>query len=529
MGNLPENGREKEIAEPDGKENTAEEITVKPDGKENIAGEMTAEPDGGLDLSETQNEIEAGAGDEPDRDSDAQLKEQYGGLDRDSDAQPEEGYAGRGFGMGFFAGFLAALICVCVFLLGWTTARRNGLRQQDEKESAETENIGAKVLTDYHTLSKLDEIQNLIEKNYLWDVDSDTLSEYLFLGIAYGLGDKYSNYYSPPRLNEVLESSRGEYFGIGITIEEDTQTQEICVVEVYDGSPAAEAGLEVGDVILVVNDVPIEGQEMSEVSALIKAQKDVFTMKVLRAGTQELEVELECDTVEPSYVESEMLEKQTGYVRITDFTGSAVGQFREALEALDKQGMEKLIIDLRDNPGGLLDSVNAMLDEILPEGLIVYTEDKNGEREEFTSDKEQLVDCEIAVLVNGGSASASEIFAGAVQDYGLGPVVGTQTYGKGVVQDTFTLSDGSAFKMTTKAYYTPKGQNIDGNGITPDIVVEDEALSKDGAQEEAGSPGDSEAQDAEAENGSRNSGEAGNTASGDAVLAKALEVLWSPG
>ncbi len=435
--------------------------------------------------------------------------------------ETEDGYVGKGFGMGFLAGILAALICVCVFLLGWRAAQRARLAQQDESQSEETENIGAEVLTDYHTLSKLDEIQNLIEKNYLWDVDSDELSEYMFRGIAYGLGDEYSNYYSPPELSTVLDETRGVYFGIGITIEEDAQTHEILIIEVYDGSPADEAGLAAGDKIIEVNGTLTEEMDLSEMTDLIKSQEDSFSMKVLREEAGELEVELKCDTVEPTYVESEMLEDQIGYIRITDFTGSAVGQFREAVETLDGQGMEKLIIDLRDNPGGLLDSVKAMLDDILPEGLIVYTEDKSGEREEFSSDEKQLVTCEIAVLVNGGSASASEIFAGAVQDYELGPIVGTRTYGKGVVQDTYTLSDGSAFKMTTRAYYTPKGQNIDGNGIMPDIVVEESDGTQSGNISSEGSTAEMQGDDLD-------SGETGTfTGAEDPVLAKALEALAS--
>ncbi len=440
--------------------------------------------------------------------------------------ETEEGYVGRGFGMGFLAGVLAALIGVCLFLLGWRTAQRERMMRQDEEQSEETESVGAEVLTDYRTLAKLDEIQSLIEKDYLWDVDSATLSDYLFKGIAYGLGDKYSNYYSPPELNTVLEETRGVYFGIGITIEEDEQAHEVSIIEVYSGSPADEAGLEVGDKILEVNGTLIEELDLSELTDLIKAQEDSFSMKVSREGAGEVSVELKCDTVKPSYVEFEMLESQIGYIQITDFTGSAVDQFREALKELSDQGMEKLIIDLRNNPGGLLDSVNAMLDEILPEGLIVYTENKSGEREEFSSDAEQLVTCGIAVLVNGGSASASEIFAGAVQDYELGPVIGTQTYGKGVVQDTYTLSDGSAFKMTTKEYFTPKGRNIDGDGITPDIVVEDGPESVDETQDGYGSAVDSGTQDTDDESEAADS--AGAEASkkpDDPVLAKALETL----
>ncbi len=406
-----------------------------------------------------------------------------------SPEQPEEreNYISKEFGLGFLAGILMAMIFACVFFLGWRSAQRARQTQQYEEESEETEALGVEVLTDYRTLAKLDEVQSLIGQHYLGEVDSDLLSEYLFRGIAYGLGDDYSDYYSPPELDEVMESSRGVYFGIGISIEEDAQTQEIRIIEVYDGSPAAEAGLAEGDVILAVNGTATEGQDLSAVTDLIRAQEDSFTMKVSREGAGELEFALECGTVELTFVESEMLEHKIGYIRITDFTSNAVGQFRDALEELKGQGMESLVIDLRDNLGGLFDSVKAMLDDILPEGLIVYTENKDEEREEYYSDEKQYVDCEIAVLVNGNTASASEIFAGAVQDYELGPIIGTQTYGKGVVQDTYTLSDGSALKITTQKYFTPKGQVIEGNGITPDIVVEDapETADSDGTEDAA--------------------------------------------
>ncbi len=491
MGNLPADGGEEKTPE-----KTIAETEERTELQETAGSEKSGTEES-IELQETAGSEKSGTEEK------SELQEMIGS----EESEAEEGYVGRGFGMGFLAGLLAALICVCVFLLGWSTARRVRLQRERENESQseETENIGAEVLTDYHTLSKMEEIRNLVEQNYLGDVDSDTLSEYLFLGIAYGLEDEYANYYSPPELETVIENTRGVYFGIGISIEEDAQTQKIRILEVYDGSPAAEAGLAVEDIIVDVDGTSTDGMDLNEVTDLIRSQEDSFSMKVSREGTGELEVELKCDTVERSYVESEMLDGKIGYVRITDFTGSAVKQFREAVETLDEEGMEKMIVDLRGNLGGLFDSVKAILDDILPEGLIVYTETKDKEREEFLSDEKQLVTCEIAVLVDGETASASEIFAGAVQDYGLGPIIGTQTYGKGVVQDTYTLSDGSAIKFTTRKYFTPKGQDIDGNGITPDIVIEEDS--------ESGSAGSDT--------------EGALTRSEDEFLAKALEALTS--
>lgn len=381
-----------------------------------------------------------------------------------------------GYGIGFLTGILAALACVLIFMLGWITAQRI----EQRRSKTDTANLGAEILTDHSTLYKLEEIQNLIEQHYLNEVDGNTLTDYLFRGVAVGLEDDYSDYYSAEELRSVLDSARGEYRGIGVTLSEDMQTHEISVLEVYDNSPAGRAGLQSGDILLAIDGEDISGWGLSEVITIIKGNDSSFLMKVFRSESQEeLEVELECDEVERSYVEFDLLEDNIGYIRLTEFTEKAVTQFEGAVQNLNEQGMQKLLVDVRNNPGGLLNSVLNILDGLLPEGLVVYTEDKNGERKEYLADKDRLVTCEIAVLVNGGSASASEIFAGAIQDYELGPVIGSQTYGKGVVQDTYTLSDGSAFKMTTQKYYTPKGQEIDGSGITPDFIIEEETAQTD--------------------------------------------------
>ncbi len=336
-------------------------------------------------------------------------------------------------------------------------------------------NPGAKVLTRSSTLTKLAQVQEIIEDYYLDEVDGELLEAYLFKGIAAGLDDAYASYYTAEELSSVMDSTRGEYYGIGATIGMDTETGEFYVGEVYEDSPAEQGGLMVDDLVRAVDGETVEELTLNELVSLIKS-KETFTLTVYRPGAEEeLELTITCDDVIPTYVTYEMLENQIGYLKLTEFTESAVEQFQSAIGDLNEQGMEKLIVDVRDNPGGLLSSVCDILDEILPEGLIVYTEDKNGNREEYNADDERSVTCGVAVLVNGSSASASEIFAGAIQDYSLGPIIGTQTYGKGVVQKTYSLSDGSAFKLTVENYYTPNGQEIDGNGITPDIVVDETA------------------------------------------------------
>ena len=410
------------------------------------------------------------------------------------------------FGRGFVTGVAATLICMFVFTVGWQAAQIRALRNQD---SSEQEKLGAEVLTDGNTLYKLNELQAIVEEYYYDEVDAELLTAGLFKGIAAGLGDLYADYYSVQELQSVMDSSAGEYHGIGTTLSENVETGEIVVMEVYEDGPAEQAGLQVGDRILSVMDQDAS-MGLSDLVTLIKGSEGEFQMKIYREKTgEELELTMECGEITVTHVKFEMKENRTGYIRISEFTSNAVDQFKEAVEELNAAGMEKLIVDLRNNPGGLLDSVCDILDYVIPEGLIVYTEDKNGNREEYKSKGNTLIDCEVAVLVNGYSASASEIFAGAVQDYELGPIIGTQTYGKGVVQKTYPLSDGSAFKLTVEKYFTPKGQDIDGNGITPDVIVDEEAL------EEAELQTETEAETTEQESESE----------ADLVLEKALEIL----
>lgn len=413
------------------------------------------------------------------------------------------------FTTGFLAGVLTALFCVLIFMTGWSIGERRFAKNDSPSVEDETEN-GAEILTDASTFSMLEEVKNLIENNYLNNVDSELLSAYLFKGIAAGLDDPYANYYTAEELNSVMDASRGEYNGIGAVLEQDAQTGELSVNDVYVGRPAEQAGLQSGDILEQIDDTAVDGMSLDDVVALIKGMDGSFTMKIYRPSAEsEFSFEIECGDVEVPAVTYEMLEDGIGYIRLSEFTEVAVGQFVDAAEELEENGMQKLIVDLRDNPGGLLTSVCDILDEVLPEGLLVYTEDKDGSREEYNSDRMRTVDCELAVLVNENSASASEIFAGAIQDHEAGTIIGTTTYGKGIVQKTFPLSDGSAFKMTVEKYYTPLGQDINGNGITPDIIVDNETENTEDVGKSSETKKDAE-----------DFGE-----SSDPVLEKALEVL----
>ena len=321
---------------------------------------------------------------------------------------------------------------------------------------------------------KMELLNSLIDRYYIGDVDETDLSEGVYKGYIEGLGDPYSVYYDEEETKQMSESLSGEFGGVGALMSQDRETGVITVLQVYDGSPAQEAGMRDGDTLYKVEGEEVTGEDLSDVVSKVKGEKGTqVTLTVLRADTgDEEELTITRDTIEAQTVSCEMKEGNVGYIRITEFDTVTYEQYKEALEDLEDQGMERLIVDLRSNPGGNLDTVCDILDLMLPEGLIVYTEDKNGEREEYTSDEENQFHKPLVVMMNGYSASASEIFAGAIQDYGLGQVVGTQSYGKGVVQSVFDLQDGTSVKLTIAEYFTPNGRSIDGEGITPDVEVE---------------------------------------------------------
>lgn len=321
---------------------------------------------------------------------------------------------------------------------------------------------------------KMELLNSLIDRFYIGDVDETDLSEGVYKGYIEGLGDPYSVYYDEEETKQMSESLSGEFGGVGALMSQDRETGVITVLQVYDGSPAQEAGMRDGDTLYKVEGEEVTGEDLSDVVSKVKGEKGTqVTLTVLRADTgDEEELTITRDTIEAQTVSCEMKEENVGYIRITEFDTVTYEQYKEALEDLEDQGMERLIVDLRSNPGGNLDTVCDILDLMLPEGLIVYTEDKNGEREEYTSDEENQFDKPLVVMMNGYSASASEIFAGAIQDYGLGQIVGTQSYGKGVVQSVFDLQDGTSVKLTIAEYFTPNGRSIDGEGITPDVEVE---------------------------------------------------------
>lgn len=321
---------------------------------------------------------------------------------------------------------------------------------------------------------KMELLESLIDRYYIGEADAEDLTEGVYKGYIEGLGDPYSAYYDEEETARMAESLSGEFGGVGALMSQDRETGVITVLQVYEDSPAQKAGMQDGDVLYKVDGEDVSGRELTEVVNLVKGEKGTdVTLTLLRGDAgDEIELTVTRDTIEDQTVTYEMKEAGVGYIRVAEFDTVTYEQYKEALEDLEAQGMEKLVIDLRSNPGGNLETVCDMLDLMLPEGLIVYTEDKDGRREEYTSDAEHQFDKPLAVLVDGYSASASEIFAGAIQDYGLGQIVGTRSYGKGVVQSIFDLKDGTSVKLTIAEYFTPKGRSIDGEGITPDVEVE---------------------------------------------------------
>lgn len=332
--------------------------------------------------------------------------------------------------------------------------------------------MSSSVLADSATVEKVEYLEKLIDQEYLGDVDKSDLAEGIYAGLLYGLGDVYSRYYTAEEYAQETASTDGSYVGIGVSIQKN-KNGGVQIAECYEGGSGKKAGLISGDVITAIDDTDVTDMELSEVVRLIRQNEGRNIVLTVQRENEEspLSITVEVTNVELPAVFSEMLDEETGYIQITQFTGVAPQQYKEAFADLKEQGMEKLIVDLRDNPGGLLTSVCDILREILPKGRIVYTEDKYGKREEESCDGEKELDIPLAVLVNESSASASEIFAGAVQDYGIGKIVGTTTYGKGVVQELRPLNDGSAVKLTISDYYTPNGNSINKVGIKPDIEV----------------------------------------------------------
>ncbi len=386
----------------------------------------------------------------------------------------EEKQKNHSFRKGLVCGILVCVLGIAVCGCGATWALgRLGLAGLSGMASASDQS---------EVSSKMQELQSYIDRYFLFDYEKEDEESGIYKGMMSGLGDVYTTYYTPDEYASFMENSNGSYSGIGAMLSQDYNTGIITVVKVFEGSPAEEAGIQPDDILYKVKGEEVTGEDLSLVVTDLKGEEGTDVDISMMRGTDVLDMTITRRSIEVPTVEYKMLDENIGYIAISEFDDVTDEQFIAALEDLKSQGMKNLAIDLRNNGGGLVDVTCNILDQLLPEGLIVYTEDKNGDRQEEYSDAEHYFDGKMAVLVNGNSASASEIFAGAIKDYGVGTLIGTQTFGKGIVQSLFPLSDGSAIKITVSRYYTPAGNNIHGVGITPDIILERDTESEEDNQ-----------------------------------------------
>lgn len=372
----------------------------------------------------------------------------------------------------FFKGFLLGLLLMALVSAGGFYAYTTAGHSQT-----------GGTLTNPENLDKISYLESLIDMYYLNDVNTQDLQEGMYAGMIDGLGDPYSRYYTIEEYGALNEETQGRYEGIGVVMQQSKEGV-VTLARCYEDAPGAKAGLQAGDVLCQVNGKDVAGMDLTTVAKAIKdPEVNPVHLTIAREGEKDyLELDVVKEEIQVPVVSHKMLDDQIGYLAIYEFTDVTLDQYQKARADLEKQGMQRMIIDLRDNPGGLLTSVCDILNTILPKGLIVYTEDKYGKREEELCDGKTPIDIPLAVLVNGSSASASEIFAGAVKDHGVGTIVGTTTYGKGVVQTVKDLGDGSALKLTISNYYTPNGVNINGVGIEPDEKVEPTENEKEDRQ-----------------------------------------------
>lgn len=374
----------------------------------------------------------------------------------DTPQVPEQKNKSRKTLLGFLGGLAAGIfLSVAVVVAGNTIhSRKDGIITPD-------------------VTAKVNDLMNYVDLYYNDKFDEEDIRDAIYKGTLAGLGDPYSTYYTEDEYKDLKISTSGNYYGIGAGLTQDSKTMEVTVSKVYDGTPAQAAGIEEQDKILSVDQYQAADMELSDLVKKIRGKEGTKVhLKLYRPSTQEtLELDVERKNVDLPSVDSEMLADGIGYIQISEFQANTAAQFHEALENLKKQNMKSLLVDVRGNPGGMVTSVVSILDEILPEGTVVYTEDKYGKRETYTSD-ESCISLPMAVLVDENSASASEIFAGAIKDFAYGTLVGEKTFGKGIVQTVFPLKDGSAVKLTTAKYYTPKGNYIHKKGIEPDVEVD---------------------------------------------------------
>lgn len=371
-----------------------------------------------------------------------------------------------GFFTGMTIGIVASVVIFAIAIIVKAIVGDIGSGGNSSTASdVETEDMEA-------VLSKAESILEYLDA-YYYNADDDykkKIADGIYQGIIDVLDDDYADYYDAEEWKEILESDKGVYCGIGVVVQSDTETGEVIVVNPYDYAPGYKAGIRVDDRIIAIDDIDITGMSLDEAVSLIRGEEGTDVKVTVRRNGEILDFVVTREEIETQTIYTEVMEGNIGYMQISSFDGVTGDQFTKGLEELLDQDIEGIIFDVRSNGGGYYYTVVEMLDRILPEGKIVYMEDRDGAQDIEYSDAECL-DLPMCVLVNQYTASASEIFAGAIQDYELGAIIGNKTFGKGIVQNTYTFTDGTAIKFTIAGYFTPNGRNIHGEGIVPDIEV----------------------------------------------------------
>lgn len=390
-----------------------------------------------------------------------------------------------------FAGLLIVGMSAGIFLVGRSVIRNQIQTQAQNGGSGTGTGTGNSANIDWSQVQyKAKRIQSIIQQYFLFDEDGKQVEEYIYKGLMAGLDDPYSVYYTEEEFNDLMEDTTGEYCGIGAMVTKNMVTGTVSIAKVFKGSPAEEAGLRNGDIFYQVGDVEVTSD--MDLDILVKQhvkgeEGTTVHLKMYRPSDEDyVEMDVIRRQIEVPTVEYEMKAENLGYIMVSQFDDVTTEQFKAAISDLESQGMEGLLIDLRGNPGGVLDTAVDMLDYMLPDDLgqysegdgankgktlIVSTADRNEQGEKYYCKDGHSVDIPVVILMDGNSASASEVFAGAMRDYDRADLVGTTSFGKGIVQSLLPLGDGSAVKLTTAHYYSPSGFDLHGVGLEPDVEV----------------------------------------------------------
>lgn len=332
--------------------------------------------------------------------------------------------------------------------------------------------VSRDVYEGYKKYNKLLGLESLVKGDFYKETSDEKLVNGAIKGMFSGLDDPYSQYYTKSEFERLKEQTSGAYVGIGVYISPTSEDDSITIIAPIEGSPAEKSGIKPGDKIMKVDGKTVSAKNSDEAIGMIKGKAGTNVELTIKRDAKEFDVKVKREEIVSKSVESKVMDDNIGYINITSFNETTYDEFKSAIKDLKEKGIKGLALDLRDNPGGLLDVCKDIADELIGEGTIVYTKDNKGNTEYLKSDKKKL-GLPIAVLINEGSASASEILTAAIVDNKEGIAIGTTTFGKGLVQSVRELKDGTGYKLTTAQYFTPNGDYINGKGIKPKIEETD--------------------------------------------------------